>query len=161
MSDSLYNSFVEKQQKIANIGASIGLLQWDSEVNLPTNSAGQRSRQIATLYGIMHEEVTEKSYYKLLKTLSEESLNPTQKKNVSLALRSNEKDRKFKKDFVIKKSMIVSEAFDTWSKAKSANDFKSMNPLLIKLSIFQETKPRFLDLISINIMRCWIYMSEI
>ncbi len=134
MSSNKYAQFVEKQKRIAYLGSSIAVLQWDSEVNLPSQSAVQRSHQIAILQGILHEEITDVKYYKLLKELDKAELKNKDKKNLTLALRSVEKDRKFSKDFVIKKSMLISDAFNNWSLAKSKNDFSiyrdSLNELI-------------------------------
>jgi carboxypeptidase Taq len=128
-----YQEFVSQLQKMADLSSAIGLLQWDSEVYLPEDASALRGRQVALLTGIVHQEATSKQFGQLMNGLANEKLPLKHKTNVALALKSYNRDKKFNKDFVMKKSLAVSEAFNAWSRAKTANDFSVYAPYLDKL----------------------------
>lgn len=119
-----YDRYVEKMRKIADIGHSIAVLSWDKETYLPKGGAVIRSQQIATLSGIAHEEFTDRAFGTLLSRLNnQKSLTAEEKKNVSVTYDDYQKSTKFTKQFVMTKSMAISNCFHAWIKAKEANDF--------------------------------------
>lgn len=119
-----YDDFVERMKKISDVGHSIAVLSWDKEVNLPEGGAALRSQQIATLSGISHELFTAKDFGTLLEFLNESyDLNDKQQKNVSVTLKEYKQATKFDKDFVIKRSTLISNAYHAWLKARKENNF--------------------------------------
>lgn len=120
-----YNSYVATMQKRADVEYSIGVLSWDKEVNLPNKGARFRSQQVATLSGIAHEIFTEDRFGDLLNTLKEHQslLSPPQAKNIIRTLKEYQQSKKLSKEFVIKKSKIVSTAYHKWLEARKANDY--------------------------------------
>ncbi len=127
----IYDKYKDAMAKIADINHSIAVLSWDKEVYLPEGGNRFRSRQIATLSGIVHEEFTSKEMGELLKKLSGmNSLSKAESKNVKVTVEEYQRATKFTKDFVMKKSMAVSEAFQAWEKARAANDFAVYAPAL-------------------------------
>ena len=119
-----YDRYVERMRKIADIGHSIAVLNWDKETYLPKKSANMRSQQIATLSGIMHEEFTNPKFGNLLKRLNKQrNLDDDKKKNVTVTLNDYHKATKFTKRFVMQKSMAVSKCFQAWLQAREANCF--------------------------------------
>mgnify|MGYP000577543729 FL=1 len=78
-----YDRYVERMRKIADIGHSIAVLNWDKETYLPKKSANMRSQQIATLSGIVHEEFTNPKFGNLLKRLNKQrNLDDDKKKKL-------------------------------------------------------------------------------
>lgn len=119
-----YDKYKSAMTKIADINHSIAVLSWDKEVNIPSGGNRLRSQQIATLSGIVHEEFTSKEMGALLKKLSEiKSLSNIEAKNVNVTLEDFTNATKFSKEFVMKKSMAISNAFQAWEAARAANDF--------------------------------------
>lgn len=119
-----YERYTAQMRKIADISYSIALLNWDQETYMPKRGAQMRSQQIATLSGIVHEEFTDTRFGALLKRLvNQKSLTAAQRKNVNVTYDDYQKATLFSKDFVMKKSMAVSAAFQGWIKAREANDF--------------------------------------
>lgn len=119
-----YERYTAQMRKIADISYSIALLNWDQETYMPKRGAQMRSQQIATLSGIVHEEFTDNKFGALLKRLvNQKSLTAAQRKNVNVTYDDYQKATLFSKDFVMKKSMAVSAAFQAWIKAREANDF--------------------------------------
>ena len=71
---NLYQQYADTMRKIADIGYSAAILQWDNEVYLPKEGSQYRSRQLATLMGMAHELFTNKKFGKLLDDLVKEKL---------------------------------------------------------------------------------------
>ena len=126
MSLKNYDDFVSHMRKLADLESTISVLHWDKEVNLPKKGADFRSQQIATLSGIAHELFTDKKFESNLYRLNENgaSLNDRQKKNVKLTIKQFEKVKKLDKEFVIKRTQLISKAYHSWIEARAANDFK-------------------------------------
>jgi carboxypeptidase Taq len=126
-----YKAFTEHAQKIADIHASMSLMHWDQEVYMPEGSASFRSRQLSTLSGIAHELFTDSAFGECLKSLAEaKDLDHKQSRNIKITLKEYIKATKFKKAFVMEKSRLISEAYQSWIKARKANDFSIYVPAL-------------------------------
>ncbi len=129
-----YNEYKSYMSKIADIGHSIAVLSWDKEVNLPSGSARFRSQQIATLSSIAHEMLTRPTLgVSLEKLLKDENLDLKEKNNVILSYKEYKKATNFTEEFVIKRSMLTSETFHAWLKAREENDWSIYLPKLKKL----------------------------
>jgi len=129
-----YQEYKNYMSKIADVGNSIAILSWDKEVYMPESSARFRSQQVATLSGIAHEMLTKQSFGGSLKTLlKDESLSPLEKNNVRLTHKEYQKATKLSEEFVIKRSMLTSEAFHAWVDSREKNDWNVFAPALEKL----------------------------
>ena len=130
-----YQDYVATMQKRADVDYSIGVLSWDKETYLPEKGARFRSQQVATLSGISHEIFTDKKFGKTLAELNDKAskLKKGQAKNVKLSLKEYERSTKLSKEFVVKKSQIISEAYHAWIEARKANDFKVYKKALGKV----------------------------
>lgn len=120
---NLYQQYADTMRKIADIGYSAAILQWDNEVYLPKEGSQYRSRQLATLMGIAHELFIDKKFGKLLDDLVKEKLKGKEKRNVLLTNESYDREKKFSSAFVQKKSIAVSTAYQAWVQARQNNDF--------------------------------------
>lgn len=119
-----YEEYHNHLKKLADINHSIAVLSWDKEVHLPKDGANFRSRQVATLSALAHEQFTKPKFGELLQNLSEKKgLNSKQSKNIRLSLKEYVKATKFSEEFVIKRSKLVSAAFHSWIKARDENNF--------------------------------------
>jgi carboxypeptidase Taq len=121
---NLYETYVRKMQRIADLQHATAVLHWDKEVNLPSGASHFRSQQIATLSSMAHQLFTEDSTGKLLDQLStSSSLDEDQKRNVELSLRDYRKEVLLPSDFVERLAMAQSESFSAWIEARKVNDF--------------------------------------
>ena len=121
---TLYNKYVEHSQKIADISYATGLLHWDQECYMPTKGAVIRARQLATLSGIVYDLQTEDAFGPLLYELqTDHTLDELQAKNVALSLKDYEREKPYNKEFVMRKSTVISTAYQAWLKAREAQDF--------------------------------------
>lgn len=129
-----YEDYKEYCAKIMDVNASIGLMSWDQETYMPQGSSDLRSRQIATLSGIVHEMLTSSNYHQLLLKLKEnKSLDSFQQRNIELSLQDYTKKAKFTTEFVEEQSKAISLAFQAWQTAKSKNDFSLFEKPLSRL----------------------------
>ena len=131
---SSYTKLTQLLQKFSDINYASGLLQWDQEVYMPEKGAEIRARQLATLAGLSHEAGTLPELGKLLQELATDtSLKEKERRNVKEVLRNYNDRIKYSADFVMEMSKTVSEAFQSWQKAKKDNDFTLFAPQLKKL----------------------------
>jgi len=119
-----YNKLKSKLEKIADLNNAISVLHWDQEVNLPENATSIRSRQLATLSGIAHQQFTSTEIGDLLNELNTKNgLDERQRVNINETIKDYEKLKKLPTVFVEKMSESVSKAYFAWNKAKEASDF--------------------------------------
>lgn len=131
---STYNKYQETMRKIADVQYAAAVLNWDQETYMPPKGAEFRAQQLSTLAGIHHELATSEELGKLLETLhTDESLSQKEKRNVRQSLKNYRDSKKYTTAFVMEMSKTVSEAFQSWQKAKAANDFSLYGPFLKKL----------------------------
>ncbi len=129
-----YNDYVEHSKKITDVNMSIAVLSWDQETKMPKNGSRFRAQQLSTLAEISHELSINKDYGNLLNNLnSDDSLNSDQRRNISLSLKAFNKSKKYKSEFIIEESKLVSNAFQKWRLAKEKNDFSIFESCLTKL----------------------------
>lgn len=109
MKVSSYKKLKERMSRLADINGAIAALSWDKETYLPPKSDRFRSQQIATLSSISHEEFTSDETRDLLaKTATIKNLTAKEKKNLLVLQKEFEKSVRFSKEFVVKRSMILS-----------------------------------------------------
>ena len=127
----LYDLYVTKMKRIADLNYSSAVLQWDQEVNMPPKGAGFRAQQLATLAGLSHEFSTEKELGELLEQLhGSRMLSIKETANVLESLRVFRQNKKYTTDFVVELNKTVSESFVAWQEAKAKNDFSVFKPKL-------------------------------
>ncbi|MBK8699554.1 MAG: carboxypeptidase M32 [Saprospiraceae bacterium] len=130
---STYTDYVQQMRKIADITNAIAVLSWDNEIYLPDAGGPLRAQQISTLAGLVHEEFTSAPMGRMLKNLTGQKLSFKQSKNIHWTYRDFRRDKKFTADFVMKKSLVVSQSYHAWIEAKKKNDFAVFAPSLDKL----------------------------
>ena len=141
---NLYEEYVSKMRRIADIQRAVAVLHWDKEVNLPAGASLFRSQQIATLSSLAHSLFVEESTGVLLERLvSGNSLDDDQKRNVELSLRDFRKEVTLTPSFVERLAMAQSEAFTQWIKAREENDFGVFAPALEHLVTLKREEAEF------------------
>ena len=125
MNQHKYEIYVRHMRKLADVENAIGVLSWDKEVNLPTNGARFRAQQVATLSGIAHEIFTEPGFGDLLQSLNEngKELTERQSTNIKKTWKDFQRLKKLDKDFVVKKSELISKSYHAWLKSRAVNSF--------------------------------------
>lgn len=136
---NLYQEYKNYLSRIADLKGALSLMAWDQETYMPKGSAELRSQQMATLSGIIHEQLTNPKYHKLLIDLNNNpQLSENQKRNVYWSLYDYNLQCKLPTTFVEKLSKQISLTFNAWQEAKTNNNFNLFKqPLqeLIELKI--------------------------
>jgi carboxypeptidase Taq len=130
----LYNEYVTRMRKVADLRYSSALLQWDQETYLPVKGAPIRGQQIATLSELGHELFIASGFGDLLAELNQRSdLGKTERRNIELSLYDYLKLKKIPSEFVREMSETVNRSFHSWIEARKQNDFNYFAPDLHKL----------------------------
>ncbi|OGN00476.1 MAG: hypothetical protein A3B91_04315 [Candidatus Yanofskybacteria bacterium RIFCSPHIGHO2_02_FULL_41_29] len=123
--------------ELAHLGTSIGVLEWDRQVNMPPGGSGARAETLAYLAGLWHKKFTSPEFFKLVNGLMAEvdagTLNSQELCIVKETWRDLERRRKLPTEFIEKITKVTSEANDVWAVAKKASDFKKFQPYLEKI----------------------------
>jgi len=106
------------------------VLYWDQATYMPTGGAAARGRQLATLSRLAHEKFTDPSVGRLLDAARAETEDDAALLRVTQ--RDYERATKVPAAFVAKFSEHSSASYEAWAKARPANDFAAVQPLLDK-----------------------------
>jgi carboxypeptidase Taq len=141
----LYDEYVEKMRKIADLRYASALLQWDQETYLPPKGAAIRGQQIATLSELAHHYFTDETLGSLLQELlAGNSLTPNEKRNVELTWEDYSKQKKLSSSFVRLLTETVNKSFHSWMEARKANDFRLFADDLSQLVELKKQEAGFL-----------------
>jgi carboxypeptidase Taq len=120
----LYQEYVRKMTRIADIRSASAILQWDQETYLPPRGATLRGQQISTLAELSHQLFSEDSLGELLNTLqTKEDLPYDQKRNIERTLEDYTKNKKYSPQLVRALSDAVNKAFHSWIEARKQASF--------------------------------------
>jgi carboxypeptidase Taq len=112
------------------------VLGWDQSTYMPAGGAEARGRQMATIGRLAHEKATDPALGQLFEDLKdyEKSLpyDSTEASLIRVARRGYEKSTKVPSAFMAKLYEHIAITYDAWTRARPANDFKSVQPLLEK-----------------------------
>jgi carboxypeptidase Taq len=122
--------------EVSDLGGTAALLSWDQSTYMPAGGAPARGRQSALVSRLAHERKTDPALGRLIDALKPyaEKL-PADDDDAALirvAGRDFAKAIRVPADFVERFSTHSSATYDAWTRARPANDFASMRPLLEK-----------------------------
>lgn len=121
--------------EIANLNSAASLLQWDQETFMPTGAGDSRARQLATLYGLAHDQFTNTETHRLLEELKSSSytLSNAETRSVERLWRDYQRKTCLDRDFVEKLSIQISRSFYAWEKARKEQNVALFSPELEQL----------------------------
>jgi carboxypeptidase Taq len=134
--------------EVSDLGGAGAVLSWDQATYMPKGGAAARARQGATLSRLAHEKFVDPGLGKLLDDLAPwgERL-PHDSDDASLirvVRRDFEKAIKLPAEFVARLSAFGSQSYDAWTRARPADDFATMRPLLERALDFSREYADFL-----------------
>jgi carboxypeptidase Taq len=123
-------------REIADLRAANAVLSWDQATFMPEGGAAARGRQMALISRLAHERFIAPDLGRLIEALAAygESL-PHDSDDACLirvARRDFEKAIKLPPDYVERGNAHWSASYQEWTRARPANDFRSMVPYLQK-----------------------------
>lgn len=124
----------ERYGEVVDLNSAIALLHWDQEVYMPPKGAAARGRQLATLSALAHRSFTDAEVGKLLKALeADQGLSGDARLTVSETRHDYDLATKLPESFVSAMAEEQSKAYQAWTTARAASDFKQFQPNLEKL----------------------------
>src|SRR5262245_11411793 len=146
--EDLLKELKQRLLELSDLGAACALLGWDQATYMPKGGAAARARQSATLSRLAHEKFTDPALGKLLDRLAgyAETL-PYASDDASLirvVRHDYDKATRVPAEFVARWSALGTASFDSWTRARPANDFAGMRPFLEKALGFSRQYAEFL-----------------
>jgi carboxypeptidase Taq len=128
------NELKTRLLEINDLESAAALLNWDQTTYMPPGGAVARGRQLATLGQIAHQKFTDSAIGKLLDDLLpyQQSL-PYDSDEASLlrvTRRDYERAVKVPPSFTAKFYSHSAASYEAWTRARPANDFAGMQPML-------------------------------
>ncbi len=120
-----YSELQNRMQQISDLQAALALLSWDQETYMPSQAASYRSRQIALLSSLAHEQFVAPEVGEALQVLRKEDLDEDQKVNIQRLTEDYEKEVKLSAEFVKKRSENISKTFQAWVQSREKNDWSA------------------------------------
>lgn len=128
------NELRGRLREIADLRSAAGLLQWDQATYMPPKAAVSRSRQIATLERLAHAAFTDKAIGGLLDSLQPYVTRLPYEHHEAALVRVTrndyERDVRVPADFVARLEEHAAISYTAWLKARPANDFDSVVPVI-------------------------------
>lgn len=123
-------------REIADLRAANAVLSWDQATFMPEGGAAARGRQMAMLARLAHERAVAPEIGRLLDALVPHAERLPRASDdsclIRVARRDFEKAIKVPADYVARANAHASASYQEWTRARPANDFKSMVPYLEK-----------------------------
>jgi carboxypeptidase Taq len=122
--------------EISDLNGAGAVMTWDQATYMPSGGAAARGRQVATLHRLAHERFVDRELGRLLDKLSAYADGlPYDSDDASLirvVRRDFEKAIKVPADFVARINAHGAASYETWTRARPANDFAATIPFLEK-----------------------------
>ncbi len=118
-------------REVNDLNSAAAVLSWDQTTYMPPGGADARGRQLATLSKLAHEKFTSLAIGKLLEDARADSEDDAAL--LKVARRDYEKATKVPPSFTAELVGHQAKTYDAWTRARPANDFASVRPLLEKM----------------------------
>ncbi|MCX6019835.1 MAG: carboxypeptidase M32 [Chloroflexi bacterium] len=126
----------ERLQQVNDIERAAAVLSWDQATYMPPGGAAARGRQMAVLGSLAHERFTDPVVGTLLDALMPWaegcSADDDDAALVRVARRKYERSVRVPNSLVAELSAHQAASYDAWTRARPANDFAAVRPLLEK-----------------------------
>lgn len=120
----LYQDYVTRMKRIADVRHASAVLQWDQETYLPPQGAALRGQQISTLAELSHQLFSDDALGELLQTLlAREDLSSREKRNIERTSEDYTKNKKYSPQLVRALSDAANKAFHSWLEARKQGLF--------------------------------------
>lgn len=128
-----WQAFLDHYREIRDLNNIESVLGWDQSTYLPEAAAEGRGRQQALLSRLAHAHATDADYGRLLERLGNRGdLGPEQERTLALARKAFGRSTRLPERLVGEMSEHWGRTYTAWTKARPANDWAGMIPLLEK-----------------------------
>lgn len=142
----MLKEFYENLTEIKHLGNIRELLGWDQQVYLPEKGAGERAQQLEVLSRLIHQRTTGPKFLNLVDSLAADigSYDEEDQVNIRETKKQIDRARKQPESFVAEQTKVSALCWSTWTKARPANDFKSVAPLLEQVFSLAKEKTKLI-----------------
>ncbi len=134
--DKTFAALRERLQQVNDIERAAAVLGWDQATYMPAGGAAARGRQMAILGSLAHERFTDPEVGRWLDALQSwaeaRGADDDDAALVRVARRRYERSVRVPNALVAEMSAHEAESYDVWTRARPANDFAAVRPLLEK-----------------------------
>ena len=124
----------ERLQVISDLHCARAVLSWDQATHMPPGGAAARGRQMALLSGLEHERMTDRAIGRLLDALTPWADTQPADSDAAALIRVTRRDydraTRVPNAFVQRLSEHTAKTYHVWERARPANDFAAVRPLL-------------------------------
>jgi carboxypeptidase Taq len=136
--------------EIEDIYSAIALLNWDRVTYMPEKGVEARGRQLSTLNRIAHEKLTDGTIAQLLENLTSYERDLPYESDEASLIRLTRRTcnivSKVPTEFEVRRSLLQTQCYQDWTKARSENNFSLVRSSLEKmLDISREYSSFFPD----------------
>jgi Zn-dependent M32 family carboxypeptidase len=132
LSGAMLADLKHRLSEIYDLNAAGSMLSWDQATYMPNGGAASRSRQSALLRRLAHERFVDPALGRLIDRLEPRAdrLSADNASLLRVVRRDYERAIKLPAEYVARASAHYSKSYDAWTRARPANDFATMIPLL-------------------------------
>jgi len=134
-----YDKLHAHQEKVSHLAYAKGQLSWDESAMMPAGGGEIRAKAMATLEGLIHQNLTAEWVGDAIAEAGQENLDPWQKKNLQLIAEDHASRQALSQEFVERKTYALSKSEQAWPAFKNNHDWKGFEPVLEEVfSILKE-----------------------
>jgi carboxypeptidase Taq len=117
-----YQELIVKLEERSRLEGIMGIMHWDQEVIMPSGATDARSKQMATLAGVIHEKSIDPEFGNLINKIKIKEFTDIEQCNVNEAKRIFELETKIPKVLVQEMAELSSRGHQIWAKAREENN---------------------------------------
>ena len=125
-----YDRLHDRFKRIGDLNHALAMLSWDEAALMPTGGGTVRADSLATLAGMVHDQVAAEETGALAQAALGEDLNAWQRTNAELIRRDWRKARALPGDLVVALSKATSACEQAWRPARAENDWAAVTDKL-------------------------------
>jgi carboxypeptidase Taq len=131
----MIKKFYDHLAELKHLGHIRALLGWDQQVYLPEKGASERAEQLEIISRLIHQRMTDSKFIGLVDSLAGDILSFGEEDQVNIreTKKQVDRERKLPESFVAEQTRVTAMCWSAWTKARPADDFKSVAPLLAQV----------------------------
>jgi carboxypeptidase Taq len=128
-----WDRLLPRLHELSDLRSAAALLHWDQAALMPPKGAPARARAMATIESTFHNRLVDPEIGELLDRLSDDDINETTAAHVRVLRRHYDRATKVPAELVRAIAEARGLAYQAWTQARPANDFKTLEPHLENL----------------------------
>jgi carboxypeptidase Taq len=139
-----YDKLHNHHERVSHLAYAKGQLYWDESAMMPAGGGEIRAKAMATLEGLIHQNLTADWIADSIQRAEEETLDGWKKKNLSLLKQDYVSRNALSQEFVERKTYALSRSEQAWPTFKENNDWKGFLPIMEEIFSIQKEEAEIL-----------------